>query len=242
MIINRIPRNYSATQLPSALSNMLLHLDDNLTDSATGGNAPHTVSSTNSTSDTSTKKWGAGSRAFNGTTAYLSVPDSTDWDIIGNLDNSFTIDFQVKHADHAGQEGYMSHVNDGDNFWWIEHKDGSGMRFQGRFNGGAFTMDTTYGGEITDTDWHHIAFIVVGNGSSFTVGLYKDGTQIGYDTETNTDTIAGSLYLARYGSTPFESWFAGNIDEVRISATNHFNASPNATPNDTITVPTGAYS
>jgi hypothetical protein len=87
-----------------------------------------------------------------------------------------------------------------------------------------------------DTSWHHVALIR--NASSNIVGLYIDGNQEAYYTMTDSDedTYSGLLYLGQRGDGNY--YFDGNIDEVRISQGNIFNAIPNSSNTDTITMPT----
>ena len=55
---------------------LLLHLNNNVTDSSP--TTPHTVTNNNVTFSTSPVLFGSHCAAFNGTTAYLSVPDNAD--------------------------------------------------------------------------------------------------------------------------------------------------------------------
>lgn len=179
--------------------------------------------------DTAQSKWGGASLLLDGDSDTLTTPDSTDWDILTATD--VTIDFWVKHADHAGAEWYIGQREDANNRWYIHHVDGAGMKFD--VESDAITnFDTTAAGEITNTNWHHVAMCKVGN----IYGLYLDGTQIGYATSAETDTFAGELTVGDNGNSG--SYFDGNIDEIRIVKDNFFGADPNDTPDDTITAPT----
>jgi hypothetical protein len=62
---------------------LLLSLDNNVTD--TSPTTPHTVTNTNVTFDASTKVFGTHSAVFNGTTAYLTVPDDADFNFSGGV-------------------------------------------------------------------------------------------------------------------------------------------------------------
>lgn len=179
--------------------------------------------------DADETKWDNGALKLDGTGDLISIVDSADWDIGTNL----TIDLWVKHDDHVGTEAYLEQYVDATNYWVLEHIDSTGLHFQ--VDGGGADIDIS-GGEITDTNWHHIGLIKVGSD----VGIYKDGTQIVDGDSACTTAFADLLSIgARIDPT---NYFAGNMDEVRIQATNYFNASPNATPDDTITAPTEAYS
>ncbi len=223
-------------------THLLLHCEGadtttTFTDSSTGGaNSPHTATAVgNAQIDTAQYKWGAASGLFDGTGDYLTVPDSADWDFFGNGADSWTIDFWVKHADHVGQERYIEHYEDAGNVWRIYHTHGGGITLQLRSGASNVIVLTTAAGEITDTDWHHLAFIKVID----EYGIYLDGAQVGYIQDADTDTFAGLLFIASgAGGT---NAFDGHLDEFRIQKSNYFEAAPNGTPDDTIVVPTEAY-
>jgi len=182
--------------------------------------------------DTAQQKFGTASLLLDGTGDYVTVPDSTDWNIFENTTDNWTIDFFVKHTDHSGNEMYLAQGSDGNNNWRIQHSDGNGVRLLVTSSASSIIF-TPYGGEITDTNWHHIALVKVGD----EYGIYVDGTQVGYVQDTSTATFTGDLHIGsnETGGSNFDGW----IDGLRIYKGNPFSASPNSTPNDTITVPTG---
>jgi len=183
---------------------------------------------------TAVKKWGTASADFDGDSGFLQYADSPDWDLMASTIDDWTIDFWVKHNDHVGNEEYVAQRENDDNTWGLLHIHGNGIFFFYREN--ATTRISISGGEITDTDWHHIA--LVKKADEF--GIYKDGVQVAYSGSfTNTDTFAGILSIGATGATNF---LDGYMDELRIQKSNIFSASPNSTPDDTITVPTGPYS
>lgn len=211
---------------------LLLHLNNNVTDSGQG----HVVTNNNMTFDAGTKKWGSHGGVFNGTTAYLTAPDSDDWDICGSALDNWTIDFWVKHDDHAGTEYYIcQNEADNQNKWYIFHLHGSGLSFQMQ-SGGVTELTTGFGEEITDTDWHHIALCKVGS----EYAIYKDGTQVNYVDDSSTDIFAGLLYIGDRGTG--DRYFDGYMDEIRISHYNIFNANPVVGLTNTITIPTAESS
>lgn len=62
---------------------LCLHLDNNITDSSPV--TPHTVTNNNVTFNSTDKVFGTHSAVFNGTTAYLSIPDNGDFDRSGGV-------------------------------------------------------------------------------------------------------------------------------------------------------------
>ncbi|MDP6584873.1 MAG: LamG domain-containing protein, partial [Anaerolineales bacterium] len=173
---------------------------------------------------------------FDGTGDAISVPDHADWDLVADTTN-YTIDCWIKFVDHASTEGIVNQENSGgsNEYWEIKHDNGSGFSFR-LYDGASVAIDTGGGGEITDTDWHHLALIKV----STEYGIYVDGTQVNYTNDASTDTISDSLHWG--GAPNFNgNYFEGSLAEMRIYQGNPFSASPNATPNDTITVPTARH-
>ena len=148
------------------------------------------------------------SLAFDGTGDYFSIPDSDDWDAVGSA-NNYTIDLWVKHDDHVGSEDYVSQDEDGQNFWFFYHSHGTGLRFA-VYSNDAYIVDTVGGGEITDTNWHHVAMVKEGN--NYTV--YKDGNSVTSITDASTDTFTGPLKVAAGNGSVY---LDGNIDELRIT-------------------------
>lgn len=143
-----------------------------------------------------------------------------------------TIDLRIKFTDHAGTETIVCHYEDGSNFWALDHVDGSGLRF--RIVSGGVDIVSIIGGETTDTLWHHIALVKVGND----YGIYLDGSQVAFVSDSDLDTFTGSLIL---GNLSGSNYLDGYIDEFRIRNDNFFDASPVVGLTDTIRVPTFSY-
>lgn len=216
---------------------LLLHCDGT-DESATftdSGGTGHTVTRQGTAQiDTAQSKFGGASGLFDGNSDYLTIPDHANWDLIGSATDNWTIDFWVKHTDHSGVEMYISQYEDSSNYWMLYHADTTdhGIRFRAE-TGGADVIDTGFVGEITDTDWHHIALIKI----AAEYGIYKDGTQIGYVSDNSTDTYTASLYIGNAGGAYFDGW----MDEIRIVKANVFKAVPVVGKTDTITVPSRPY-
>ena len=73
---------------------------------------------------------------------------------------------------HAGTDWIIGQNVDGNNYWMLGHEHGAGLRFES-YSGGSLVLNIT-GGEITDSNWHHIA--LVRDGSD--VEIFKDGTSV----------------------------------------------------------------
>jgi len=182
--------------------------------------------------DTSVKKWGSASGLFDGTGDYISSPDSDDWDLCSQT--NFTVDFWLKLDVHTGTEYLIGQFQDSNNFWAIRHVHDYGLDFFLYKSG--FLVQVPQGGEITDSDWHHVALCKV----SDDYGMYLDGTQTNYVNSSGSGTLAGSLIIGRYHVSG-DYHLDGHMDELRINFDNYFSASPNVGKTDTITIPTGEY-
>jgi hypothetical protein len=191
-------------------ANLLLHLDNNVTDSGNQGEAPHTVTNTGVTFSNSVMKWGY-SGVFNGSTAYLSVPDSTDWDF-GTDD--FTIDFWIYFS--AMPSSYYMPICQKDSInyffelYFTPTNIGVGVRNGSVNNIISHNVAQSY----TTGTWYHIA--LVRNGSSSI--LFFNGTAISTVSITGTGiypNLAQPLMIG-YDSLNTAGYLNGYMDELRV--------------------------
>jgi len=228
--------DFSSAPSPSPLALIGEGSNGQTTYTNDGFNASATVTFFNTAKldNTATKFNSTTSFWFDGNSDYLTVPDSSDWDITQYED--YTVDFWVKHDAHATTQTYIQQYESVNNYWWIKHQDSTGgLQFLLK-EGGTDRIDTGTSGEIHDTDWHHIALCKVGDD----YGVYKDGVQINHVNSSYQHDHTGGLQIARAGNS--DNYYAGFMEQIRISKSNIFNAAPNSTPDDTITIPTAAIS
>ena len=159
-------------------------------------------------------KIGESSIKFDGSGDYLSCADSSDWDFLPA--SGYTAEAWYKPITHAGTDFIIGQSADGNNYWMLGHEDGAGLRFES-YSGGSLVLNIT-GGEITDTDWHHIA--VVRDGSD--VEIFKDGTSVATGTTSSTATFSGQL---RIGEGSAHGAMDGYLDEIRLSNTARYTSS-----------------
>lgn len=187
--------------------------------------------------DTAESKFGGGSYLFDGAGDCLTIPDSSDWDIFAETDSDWTVDCWVKFASDPSSgptQFFCSQHQDTNNRWHFRHTI-SGLNLF--YRTGGTTHFQISGGIISDTNWHHVSMIKVGND----IGLYLDGNQVAYQGSfSNVNTFTSDLFLATTDGT--NDPLAGRLDEIRIQNSNPFNASPVVGLSDTITVPTSEYS
>lgn len=192
---------------------LLLHFDDAANFLKNYSSGTQVITANGSVIQSSAHAFSSGKSAYfnNGSGAFLSIPDSSDWNFgIGD----FTVDFWYKPdvIDPVGYKLLMGTYKNG------VYKNWEVMLQAGLLNCAANTDGSlSWNVSITDStplvvgNWYHIAF--VRNGNSWT--CYKNGSSIG--TKANSGTI-------NYASEPLEipdsysSYNAsGNFDEVRIS-------------------------
>ena len=114
---------------------------------------------------------------------------------------------------------FVSGYQDDDNKWGVAYSQAAGEKLYWYARFGGSTVVAAYSGDdgvISDTDWHHVAFTKTG-GSTYTLKIYLDGTEVQSSTDTNADTLVGDMYIGSIHST--SGGFPGFMDEVRISNT-----------------------
>lgn len=184
---------------------LLLHLNNNVTDISPN---TRTITNNNVTFSSATAKFGGYSGAFNGTTAYLSVPDSEDW-FFGA--DEFTIDFWFYSSDFTGNNSVVAQYQDISNYWnlYADATNGWTLIVKNElttdisFNQGVLTANTG--------TWYHIA--LVRNGDNFKI--YQGGTSVA--SVTDIDTFYNKAAVLVIGQSGNSQWMDGYLDEVRIS-------------------------
>jgi len=165
--------------------------------------------------------------------AQLTVPDSTDWDVFGSLTGDYTIDFWVRTDGISVAGEYILHqqnAGDTNESWDVQFQSDETFKIRATRTGGATVLSAVSSAIHIDTLWHHVAAIKV----DADWAIYVDGVREGTGTQIATVSVAGLLNIGstRTGSTNL----GGDIDDMRISTTNVFSADP--TSSDPITIPT----
>lgn len=162
-----------------------------------------------------------------------------NWNFFDWTSTSATFDLFVKHDDHAGTETYFNLPMGADTTHYIcmWHIHGTGIQWVVHDDPDDIVI--LQGGEIADTDWHHVAFIKVGS----EYGIYKDGVQVAYVSDASTLTLdAGMLAIgAQVNGILQQNFFDGNMDHIHIYHGNKYNAAPNVGLTNTITIPTKPF-
>lgn len=189
--------------LPKIKDNLLLHLDNNVTDSIGG----HTVTNNNVTFDGTTKKLGTHSAVFNGTTGNLTIPNSVDFNF-GNGD--FTIDFWFYTTNVTG---YKTLIEKRETFTFTSfsvNTTNNSILFSATSTGVSWDINLSYTGIVINT-WYHVAITRTGN----VFRLFVDGVL--RSSQTTSVTILDSTDRVFVGGIVSTYFLAGYIDEIRIN-------------------------
>jgi hypothetical protein len=215
MIFNRIPRNYKTIDTSIKL---LLHFDgeDESVDFIDSSASAHTITANgNAQIDTSVKKFGTGSGAFNGSSAYLTISDSDDFNF-GSGD--FTIDLWL-YLNTSGSYRIMAQQSTSDDDYMINWYIASDniLRLLYSTNGSSWdnASDTNGSIALTVLTMNHIALVRNGSGiQQYVNGILDKTWTIGTASLHNSAT---ELWIGagQYGGG--SSFLNGNIDEIRIS-------------------------
>jgi hypothetical protein len=174
------------------------------------------------------KVFGTGSCPFNGTSDYLTVAGSTDFNFgTGN----FTIEAWVKFDTIASADVHnaiATRYQDANNYWIFSAYSNNDFYFFGKVASSAFSCSSFGVPTLVNDTWYHIALVRSGT----EVSVYLNGTK-------HTSPTANSANLnmtadVLIGGLATSYFLDGSIDELRISNIARWTSS--------FTVPTSAYS
>ena len=179
----------------------------------------HTITTAGTAAyDTTTKKIGNASIAFDGSGDYLSIPSSSDF-VFGTSD--FTVEAWINLAATSTQYSIAGQADaaNGSTGWYFFVQSDKKLRFLSESDGGPWELNLTSTGTLDAADtWYHVA--IVRSGDDFT--FYLDGAAIG--TTTQSHTIGGSgraMDIGRnnttYSSGGYPFYLDGYLDQIRIS-------------------------
>ena len=213
---------------------MLLHMDNNVTDSSSNG---ITITNNNNASfNTSTKKFGTHGLLLNGSNQYLSTPDieGVDNSVVAPSTGDYTFEGWFKYYQVA-ESNYTDRIyaigNSGTPSSGGTPMLSFGYRSSGTSNnvnywGSVGSVNHDFTVPVNDADWHHYATMRT-SGTTYT---YIDGTQRNSTTNFDDSTFLhdGTIFIgARSGST--SEYFYGYVDEVRYSNTARYTTGSNGT-------------
>jgi hypothetical protein len=188
---------------------LLLHADGNFNDSSIY-NTPMTLSG--SPTITTTAKFGTGAFSFNGTSSLISTPLSS---IYAFGINNFTIEFWFYRTGTTTTQRIMGNLTaawGSNNF--VIGSDNSGANIVFYINNyNVSTPLLTGTTAISANTWYHYA--LVRNGTTFT--QYINGAVDKQATSISTNIDNSGFQTISIGSDGYSAYFAGYIDEVRIT-------------------------
>ena len=183
--------------------------------------------------DTDNPKFGTAGLLLDGsgddvrTTTNYTQQMTTNWTI------SVWLDSDTSSGDHA----WLTHFESASPLtaWYFRTEGTKVINFVGWSAGAAPININTATNTLAPSAYHHVVLAKVGTDW----GIYYDGVQKAYASDSDTVSITGTL---RIGGRNGDQYFDGHIDDPFIISTNYFTAAPNSGKTDTITVPTVAYS
>lgn len=213
--------------MPGIDANTVLMLHFNGTDGATtftdSSASGHVVTASgNAQIDTAQSKFGGASALFDGTTDYLTIPDSNDF----YFSSDFTIDFWLRF-NATSSFRVLDQANGGDQVIF-QYVSGTGWYFQ-VYNGG-LVVNASWAWTPSTATWYHVALTKSGS----TYDVWINGTKLTGSNNVDASAVpnvAGTPYFfANYlGGASLNGW----VDEFRISKVCRWTA--------TFTPPTAEY-
>lgn len=179
---------------------------------------PKTVTPVATTVSTSVAKYGTGSIALNGSSSYLSIPNSTDF-AFGSGD--FTIECWVYQTATPSGSAIITetfqptgYVNFTIGYGTTVGLQTGALPFIGFFNGSAWTGAVATQAQ-PNNEWYHIAYVRSGSTHTMYInGVSKATFTSAVAMPTGTDPI---LIGRRWDTAGTASYFSGYVDDVRIT-------------------------
>lgn len=139
--------------------------------------------------------------AFNGSSHYISVPDTTRLEFSGD----YTVSAWMKTSSSGTQTLLAKYAGTASDQYYLSISSGVAT-----FRSGSTSISG--GSSLADGAWH----LVTGVKSGSTGYLYVDGVQVGTSAVSGT-TTGGTSYLGigKYGSSG-TNYFNGSLDDIRI--------------------------
>lgn len=216
-MLHNAPLLRAAIGLPGGndiFTKLLLHCDGAagstiFLDSAFGA-VPHVMTANgNAQVDTARSVFGGCAFLSDGTSDYLTSPNSADWDLGTAGAGDFTIDFWVNFNSTTGQQGLMGADNGvGTTGWEILVSAGGNFLIVTQNS----TVFNTAWSRSTNI-WYHVA--IVRRGAVITV--YINGTSLGTATDGSWQSGANGLIIGTGNTGLVQGFINGWMDEIRIS-------------------------
>lgn len=158
---------------------------------------------------------------FLGSTDYITVPDSTDFEMVTvGSDTPFSISLWVKfNAFRTPSEGefLINKIGGTTNEWNIKHQDSI---LNATLTDGANNIRITYTPSWVIDTWYHVVITYDGSENKDGLIMYVDNVSVGTQAETGTYTgmTAGdsALIMGTDGGAPATGELVGVLDEIKV--------------------------
>lgn len=168
---------------------------------------------------------------------YLTVPDSTAWNILENTEDDFTLEMVLKVHDwsttYATAGGIFYRYQDANNKIFSRLTLASQILQMKAYKAGVLQWNIATSTAM-GTDKRILTIVKKGGASSYEIGLYLDGQQEAYTLSSSTLSLSASLSLC--GLSSGSNFLQAYVQEIRVIKENVYNASPNSGKTDAIDV------
>jgi len=158
--------------------------------------------------------FGGYSGLFNGSTQFISIPDSEDWNF-GSGD--FTVDFWINFSASISSVQAIVGQNGASSRGWSIYKpsDSNSLHFTYKITGAGAYNDIAFSTSLTTGIWYHVA--AVRNGVN--LDMYLNGSRIGTTHNIGSNIINNANSVLYIGENVEDRGYytRGYIDELRIS-------------------------
>ncbi|MCX6155921.1 MAG: carboxypeptidase regulatory-like domain-containing protein [Candidatus Kapabacteria bacterium] len=213
IILDSSAINNSGDTLTDSYTKLLLHFNNNLTDSS-GNN--YSVTDYSTTDNATYFKFGGHSRYFSGSgSSYLQLANSPNFDFGAG---DFTIDFWLfpTSVTHIKQCVIYRRTSNVYTPWQFEIGTG-GLTYDGSTTGSSWDINIT-GPSLALNAWSHIALVRYGA----TITMYLNGSSVGTPVNIGSKSLFNNSQGLSIGDIPMIRGisvypFVGYMDEIRIS-------------------------
>jgi hypothetical protein len=172
------------------------------------------TASGNAQISTAQSVFGGASGLFDGDGDYISTPDSDDWRLDGGSNsNEWTVDFRVRFSSTSGDRILIGQGTDNSNRWRLTKSTDNYLSFRQTVSG-TINIQIDNSWSPSANVWYHLALVKQG---ATGYKMFVEGTQLG-STQTDTTVLSNFAASLTVGiTTGSSSYFAGYMDELRIS-------------------------
>lgn len=190
---------------------LMLHCDgvDEATSFPDASASSHTVTANGTAQvDTAQQQFGTASCLLDGNSDYLTIPDSADWDLSGD----FTLECWIRPSAVTGTRAVMLQQESASELWAMFF---TATTLNFTVISSQASVSVAFSTSFSINTWAHIAIVRSGNNYYG----FKNGVLLGTERdETEIPNLTGSLSVGAL-IIPVSTFFAGHIDEVKISQT-----------------------